>query len=404
MTASTTTAAQAIRADFPFLSRVVNGAPIVYLDNAATTQKPQVVADAIHRLYSNGLSNIHRAVSFLAEEVTNEFENARTAVARFIGAHPREIVFTAGSTQAINVVANSFPVDKPLRVLTTTLEHHSNLLPWSKRSEVDFIPWTPAGGVDLNALAKQLEARPDLVAVAHASNFLGTIHPIEELVGLCRARNIRVLVDASQSIAHIPIDVRRLGCDYLVFSGHKIYGPSGTGALFVKNDILDSLQPLLVGGAMVKEVHARSFVPNDVPHRFEAGTPNIEGFVGLAAALEYLSRIGYDRIRSIEEHLTKHAKQCLAKIPGVRIFGPPAGTPSAPLVAFQLKGLDSGAVAKTLGSRANIVVRSGFHCAQPAHEELEIGPTVRASFAIYNTTAEIDLMAKTVDTLARFLH
>ena len=395
---------ETIRGDFPFLSRRVNGAPIVYLDNAATTQKPAAVANAIHRIYSNGLSNVHRAVSFLAEEVTGEFEAARATIARFIGAHPREIVFTTGSTQAINMVAHSFPADKPLRIITTTLEHHSNLLPWSKRAEVVFIPWNAADGINLDALAKALETRSDLVAIAHASNFLGTVHPIKQVIALCRAKNARVLIDASQSIAHLPLDVRQLQCDYLVFSGHKIYGPSGTGALFVNNDIVDSLEPLLLGGAMVKEVHARSFVPNDIPYRFEAGTPNIEGFVGLAAALDYVSRIGFERIHSIEAHLTNYAKLGLAKVPGVRVLGPPPGVASAPLVPFLLKGLESGAVARTLDSRANVVVRSGFHCAQPAHDELNLAPTVRASFAIYNTTEEIDLMIQTVDALARFLH
>jgi cysteine desulfurase/selenocysteine lyase len=393
-----------VRADFPFLSRKVNGAPIVYLDNAATTQKPRAVADAVYDLYTNGISNVHRAVNFLAEEVTDRFEHARASIGRFIGAHQREIIFTTGSTQALNIVANSLGQDKALRVLTTTLEHHSNLLPWVNRAEVDFLPWSPNEGVDLKVFAKKLDTRPDLVAIAHASNFLGTLHPVEQIVSMCNARKVRVLVDASQSIAHLPIDVRSLPCDYLVFSGHKIYGPGGTGVLYIKNEIVDSLKPFLIGGAMVKEVHARDYVPNDVPHRFEAGTPNIEGFVGLVTALDYVSRIGYEAIGSHERELTKRAKAALAKIPNVLIFGPPPGAPSAPLVAFQVKGLDSGAVAKSLGSRANVIVRSGFHCAQPAHEELSLGPTVRASFAVYNTPAEIDRMVHTVEALAQFIH
>ena len=202
-----------VRDDFPFLSRLVNGASIVYLDNAATTQKPLVVGQAINQLYNDGISNVHRAVSFLAEEVTDRFEGARATIARFIGAHPREIIFTTGSTQAINLVANSFPPDKPLRILTTTLEHHSNLLPWSRCGEVDFISWSPSTGINLDTLEKALESRPDLVALAHASNFLGTIHPIEQAIELCRAKNVRILIDASQSIAHLPLDVRQLKCD-----------------------------------------------------------------------------------------------------------------------------------------------------------------------------------------------
>jgi cysteine desulfurase/selenocysteine lyase len=393
-----------VRADFPFLSRTVNGKPIVYLDNAATTQKPRAVAEAVYNLYFSGIANVHRSVNFLADEVTTRFEQARESIARFIGAHQREIIFTGGSTQALNVVAHSLSRAKPLRVLTTTLEHHSNLLPWSKHGELDFVPWTPTEGIDLKIFAKKLDAHPDLVAIAYASNFLGTIQPIEQIICLCRGRDVPVVVDASQSIAHLPIDVRSLSCDYLAFSGHKIYGPGGTGVLYVKNELVDSLQPFLVGGAMVKEVHARDYVPNDVPYRFEAGTPNIEGFIGLAAALDYVSGIGYQAIGAHEASLTRRAKESLARIPQVRVFGPPAGAPSAPLVAFQVKGLDSGAVAKSLGSRANIIVRSGFHCAQPAHEELSLGPTVRASFGVYNTAAEVDLMVETVEALARFLH
>lgn len=398
MTAATTLD---VRADFPFLSRRVNGKPIAYLDNAATTQKPLAVVQALAELYGSGLSNVHRAVNFLAEEVTQQFEDTRHTVARLIGAHVREIIFTSNSTQGINLVCNAL---KPARVLTTTLEHHSNILPWSNYGRTEFIPWNREGTLDLASFEQLLATKPDLVTIAHASNFLGSVNPIAEMVAACRAQKVPVLIDASQSIGHIAVDVRSLGCDFLVFSGHKIYGPSGTGALYVRNDVIDSLPPVVLGGSMVKEVHARSFVPNDIPYRFEAGTPNIEGTAALGAALRYFMRIGYAAIAAHERDLTTYAKETLARIPGLTLYGPHAGTESAPLVTFQLKGLESGAVAKALGSRANVIVRSGFHCAQPAHEQLESGPTVRASFGIYNTRPEIDALVATLEALARFVH
>jgi cysteine desulfurase / selenocysteine lyase len=389
-----------VRADFPFLSRVVNGKPIAYLDNAATTQKPRAVLDCLQNLYCSGVSNVHRAVNFLADEVTQQFEEARQTAARLLGAHSREIIFTGNSTQAINIVCGA--LKKPLRVLTTTLEHHSNLLPWAGHGQVDFVPWNHEGVLDLASFHRQLDQSPDLVAIAHASNFLGTLHPIDEIVSACRARNIPVLVDASQSIAHVSLNVRRLGCDYLVFSGHKVYGPSGVGVLYVRNEIIDAMRPVLLGGNMVKEVHARSFVPNDVPYRFEAGTPNIEGVTALGAALRYFLGLGYESIAAHEQELTRYAKEMLSKVPHLKLLGPPTGRPSAPLATFHIKGLESGVIAKALGNRANVVVRSGFHCAQPAHEYLALGPTVRASFAIYNTRAEIDAMLETLHALARF--
>lgn len=394
---------QDIREDFPFLTRRVNGCGIVYLDNAATTQKPRAVQDAIRSVYDSGVANVHRATNFLAEEVTAAFEDARSTICRFIGAHAREVVLTTGSTHGINLIANSLGRGKRLRILTSTLEHHSNLLPWTTRATVDYVPWNASSGVDLQALAPKLDEKPDLVTLGYASNFLGTINPVTEIIRLAHGRGIPVLLDASQAIAHMEVDVRKLGCDYLVFSGHKVYGPAGTGVLYIRNDHLDSVEPVFVGGGMVQTVHAGEHVPNDVPYRFEAGTPNIEGVIGLAAAITYTSEIGFSAIRAHESALTQFAKQALGNIPGVRVFGPPAGALSAPIVAFQVRGLESNAVANALGRRANIVVRSGFHCAQPAHEELGLQPTVRASFAIYNTQGEVELLARAIERLARFI-
>ena len=388
-----------VRNDFPYLERIVNGKPIVYFDNAATTQKPRQVIDRLRDLYTSGIANVHRAVNFLADEVTEAFEEGRETVARFIGAQAQEIIFVSNATQGLNVICSALSKRKSLHVLTTTLEHHSNLLPWTQRGKVDFIPWSANGNIDLEALIGKLSEKPDLVSVARASNFLGTLQPVKEIVRICHEASVPVLVDASQSIAHEPHDVRELGCDYMVFSGHKIYGPGGTGVLYVRNDVIDTMEPVLLGGSMVKEVHAQTYTPNDIPYRFEAGTPNIDGVIGLAAALEYVLKLGWQAVMMHEAALVQYAKAQLADVRGLSMYGPPLGESCAPLVPFQVKGLEPGAVAKILGSRANIVVRSGFLCAQPAHDQLGIGPTVRVSFGVYNTKDEIDGMVEVLKTI-----
>jgi len=390
-----------VRGDFPYLLRLINGRPLVYLDNAATTQKPRQVIDRMVSLYSSGVANVHRAVNFLANEVTEAFETAREGCARLIAADPGEIIFVSNATHGINLVCNALTSDGPIRILTTTLEHHSNLLPWTTRGSVDLIPWDRQGHLDLDALGKKLSSRPALVTVSRASNFLGTLQPIRAIVEACHAAGALVLVDASQSIAHEPHDVRELDCDFLVFSGHKIYAPSGTGVLYVKQKLVPRMKPMLIGGHMVKEVHADRYTLNDAPHCFEAGTPNIEGVIGLSAAIDYLEGLGYDAIARHETELVAYAKRRLAAIDSVRLHGPAAGEPSAPLVPFEVRGLDSGSVAKILANRANVIVRSGFHCAQPAHDALNAVPTVRASFAVYNTMDEIDQMTDALQAVAR---
>jgi cysteine desulfurase/selenocysteine lyase len=359
------------------------------------------VLERIAGLYESGIANVHRAVNFLGDESTRAFEGARESIARFIGAQPRETVFTANTTQAINLVCGSLSRAGRLKVLTTTQEHHSNLLPWTETGEVEFVPWSEGGTFELGALERELARKPDLFAVAAASNFLGTVQPVKEIVERCHGAGVRVLIDASQSIAHQPHDVRDIGCDYLVFSGHKIYGPSGIGVLYAQEELLEEMPAFFLGGNMVKEVHARSWVPNDLPHRFEAGTPNIEGAVGLGAAIEFLESLDWDRVAAHESALVQYAKRELAALRGVRVFGPKPRTPSAPLVSFQLKGLESSAVAKALSSRGNIIVRSGFLCAQPAHDQLSAGPSVRASFAIYNCKEEVDRMLEVIGSLLR---
>jgi cysteine desulfurase/selenocysteine lyase len=379
-----------VRSEFPFLARRVNGRPLIYLDNAATTQKPTHVIDRLTELYTSGLANVHRSVNFLADEVTAEFERARETVASFIGASRSEVVFTSNATNAINLVCSGLARQGSLKVLTTTLEHHANLLPWKVYGTVSLVPWDPTGVIDLTALRELLRRdRPTLLAVSTASNFLGTLQPVEDIVRLCREAGCLVLLDVSQSVAHQRCDVEALGCDFLVFSSHKIYGPSGVGVLYIRGATQRGLPPWVYGGSMVKEVRADTFVLNDYPYRYEGGTPHIEGVVGLASALTYVEDVGFDAIAGHEAALTRQAKRILQTLPGVRLLGPPADTPSAPLASFEVRGIQAPAVARMLAERANIIVRSGFHCAQPAHDALHAGPTVRVSFGVYNTSEEI---------------
>jgi len=388
-----------VRGDFPYLRRLVNDRPLAYLDSAATTQKPQQVIARVVETYASGVANVHRAVNFFAEEATEAFESARATVASFIGADPAEIAFCGNATHGINLICHALTDDEPIRILAMTLEHHSNLLPWRTRGHVDVVPWDRSGHLDIDALRRKLSTRPGLVTVARASNFLGTLQPLSAIVEACHEFGVPVLVDASQSIAHERHDVREIDCDFLVFSGHKIYGPGGIGVVYAAQRSIGSLKPLLMGGNMVKEVHSDTYTLNDVPLRFEAGTPNVEGVMGLAAALDYVNGLGYAAIARHESALIKYAKQRFSAIEEVQLFGPPVGEPCAPLVPFQVRGVDAQIVAKVLANRANVIVRSGFHCAQPAHDALGIGPTVRASFAIYNTTEEIDIAANVLSKI-----
>lgn len=392
-----------VRSDFPFLAREVDGKPIIYFDNAATTQKPKAVIEAVSGLYSSGIANVHRAVNFLGDEVTDAFEAARETVARFVGAQSREIIFVQNTTHAVNLACSGVSQGNKIRVLASAVEHHSNLLPWMEAGDLELIPCSPTGQLDRGVLAEKLATKPDLLSIGRASNFLGTLHPIREIVAEAHKHGVPVLIDAAQSMAHERHDVNELGCDFLAFSGHKVYGPGGAGALYVHPDRLENLKPLLVGGGIVTEVHADGFKLNDVPHRFEAGTPNIEGAVGLAAALEYIDEVGYETIEAHERELTQYAKQRLAELEPVTTYGPGPDEPSAPLVAFTLKVLEPGGVARTLANRANIIVRSGFHCAQPGHESLGMGPTVRASFGMYNSKAEIDQFVDVLKAMSSFI-
>lgn len=394
---------EAVRDQFPFLQRRINGKPIAYLDNGATTQKPQVVLDRIRDLYSAGISNVHRAMNLLAEEVTEEYETVRDRTAFFLNANPDEVVFIPNATFGLNLVCHSMARRGPLRVISTTVEHHSNFLPWGPAApgqvRVSYAGWFEDGSLDLDDLRKKLSEGADLVAIASAGNFLGAIQPVREIARLCRSYGAALLIDASQSVAHSPTDVHAIDCDYLVFSGHKVYAPGGTGVLYVRRERSGNLEPFIVGGSMVKEVQADSYTLNDIPLRFEAGTPNIDGVIGMGAALDWLTSLGWEAVKTHETHLTRLSKRALSEIPGCKVHGPAEDAPSVPLVSFSIDGLESHAVTKTLSLRSNIIVRSGYHCAQPAHMTLQIGPTVRASFAAYNTAEEVEEMVNVVAAL-----
>jgi len=401
-------AIQKIREDFPILSRQVYGRPLVYLDNAATTQKPLQVLDAMRDEYLNVNANVHRGVHYLSQQATDLHEAAREKVRSFIGADKtEEIIFTRGTTEAVNLVASSFCLSqmKPGdEVLVTDMEHHSNIVPWQLQAQqrgivVRHLPITDDGllcfshgeaaGSDGNGLSAYLTERTRLVSVAHVSNVLGTINPVADIVKMAHARGIPVLVDAAQSAPHMAIDVKALDCDFLAFSGHKMYGPTGVGVLYGKEDWLEKLPPYQGGGEMIDRVSWERTTYERLPFKFEAGTPDYVATHGLATAIDYLSSIGLDSVEAHEKELTQYCMEQLRGIDGVTVYGPES--PHDAVVSFNVAGihhLDIG----TLLDRLGIAVRTGHHCAQPLMSRLGISGTVRASFALYNTREEVDAL------------
>jgi cysteine desulfurase/selenocysteine lyase len=390
--------AEALRAEFPVLSReVAPGVPLVYLDSAATSQKPRAVIDAMSTFYEKTNANIHRGVHRLAEEATAAFEDGRAAVARFIGAaSPREIVFTRNATESINLAARSWGAANLRRgdvILLTEMEHHSNLVPWQMLASemelrLEFIPVTLEGRLELSSLPSLLDLRPRLVAVTQMSNMLGTVNPIADIARQAHSAGAVVLVDAAQSVPHIPVDVQALGVDFLAFSAHKMCGPTGVGVLYGREALLQAMPPFLGGGDMIKRVELRSFVANDVPHKFEAGTPAIAEVIGLHAAVSYLEGVGREAIHRHEQALAAYALDRLEEIPGVHVYGPPAEERGG-VVAFTLDGVHPHDVAQLLDADG-VAVRAGHHCAMPIHQKFGIPASTRASFYLYNTPAEID--------------
>jgi cysteine desulfurase/selenocysteine lyase len=389
-----------IRRQFPILQReTLHGARLVYLDSTATSQKPLAVIEAMNTYYRRSNANIHRGVHTLAEEATALYEEAREKIARFINApSARQIIYTRNTTEAINLVAYSWAranLKAGDLVILTEMEHHSNLVPWQmlqaeRGIELDFIPVTEAGLLDLDAYQTLLTRTPKLVAFTHMSNVLGTINPAAEIIRLAHAAGAVTLVDAAQSVPHLKVDVQALDADFLAFSAHKMCGPTGIGALYGKADLLETMPPFLGGGDMIKEVKLRTFRPNSLPHKFEAGTPAIAEAVGFGAAVDYLTSIGMDAIAAHEHEITAYAIERLEEIPGIKVFGPHANYKGG-VAAFTLDGIHPHDVAQIL-DKNGIAIRAGHHCAQPLHEKFGIPATSRASFYLYNTKEEVDLL------------
>ncbi len=387
-----------IRADFPILNREVRpGVPLVYLDSTATSQKPGQVIDAMDAFYRQNNANIHRGVHTLAEEATAAYEEAREKVARFIHAPAAEqIVFTRNASESLNLVAYTW-ARANLRegdvVVLTEMEHHSNLVPWhilsaERNLRLEFIPVTPDGLLDLDAYERLLELKPRLVSFTGMSNVLGTITPVAEIARKAHSAGAVTLVDGAQSVPHLPVDVQALDVDFLAFSAHKMLGPTGIGALYGKAGLLEAMPPFLGGGDMIKTVHLRSFTPNDIPHKYEAGTPAIAEAIGFGAAVDYLTALGMEAVAAHESEIIEYALDRLAEVPGVTVFGPAADKKGG-VASFTLKGVHPHDVAQIV-DRYGVAVRAGHHCAQPLHEKLGIPATTRASFYLYSTRSEVD--------------
>ena len=395
---------QSVRADFPILSRSIYGKPLVYFDNAATTQKPNSVIDAISNYYRNDNANVHRGVHYLSQHATGAFEDIRKKVATFMNAgSPNEIIFTRGATEAINLVACSYCetfLNEGDEILVSALEHHSNIVPWQfacerKGAKLRVIPVTPEGELNMDELAKLLGERTKMVAVSHISNTLGTINPIKEIIGMAHGRNIPVFIDGAQGLSHGAVDVQDLDCDFYAFSAHKMYAPMGIGGLYGKTHWLEKMQPYQLGGEMIDKVTFEKTTFNEIPYKFEAGTPNVADVMGLGAAIDYLDALGWDFIRTQENDLLAYLTGRLQEIDGIKIFGTSAH--KAAIVSFLIEGIhffDAGTILDHMG----IAVRTGNHCTQPLMHVLGINGTLRASMAFYNTRQEIDSM---IDAIQR---
>jgi cysteine desulfurase/selenocysteine lyase len=391
------------RADFPILSRVVNGAPLIYLDSAASSQKPRQVIEAVTSYYERSHANVHRSIHTLGEEATELYEGARDAVRSFVGARSREeIIFTRGTTEAINLVAQC--VGRTLRpgdeIIVTEMEHHSNLIPWQMACRdhgavLKAVPVIGEGFLDMEAFARLLSSRTRVVAAAHVSNVLGTINPVMEIVRRSHEAGALVLLDGAQGAPHLPLDLAAMGADFYVFSGHKMLGPTGIGVLYGRREILETLEPTWGGGEMIKEVWIDHAQWNDLPWRFEPGTPPIAGAVGLRAAVEYLGKLGMERLAAHERDLTARCLDALSRIDGVTIYGPRNPEIKGAVVAFNVEGLHPHDGAAFLDEHG-IAVRAGHHCAQPLMKHFGIAGTLRASFSVYNTPAEVERLAAAV--------
>ena len=397
-----------IRAQFPILNRKVNGNDLIYFDNGATTQKPQVVIDEIANYYKNENANIHRGVHFLSGLATDKFEQTRNTIKEFIGAkHNYEIIFTKGATDSINLVANGYRslLKKGDEIIISELEHHSNIVPWQICSEISgaslkVIPLTDEGELNMNEFDNLLNSKTKLIAVSHISNTLGTINPIKYIIEKAHKMGAKVLIDGAQAASHIPLNMETLGADFYVFSAHKLYGPTGVGVLYGKEDALNKLPVYQGGGEMIKDVRFTGTTYADLPHKFEAGTPNIAGVIAFKTAIDFISQLGLKNIVAYEDTLLQYATSELLKIEGVKIYG--TAKQKTGIISFNIDGIhpyDIGVIVDKLG----VAIRTGHHCTQPIMERYNIPGTARISFAIYNTKEEIDICIAAIKQAKKML-
>ncbi len=394
---------ESIKNDFPILKDKVNGNPIVYLDSGATNLKPQKVIDAINNYYTHESSNIHRGLYHIAEEATIKYENTRDIVKEFINAQSRkEIIFTKGTTESINLVARTWAeenIKKDDVIILSEMEHHSNIVPWQIFAEkigaiIKIIPITDDGDLIISEYEKLLSDKVKLVSVNHISNTLGTINPIKKIIDLAHKVNAKVLIDGAQAISHIDVNVKDLNCDFYAFSGHKIFGPTGVGVLYAKEDILENMSPFMGGGDMINTVSFSGTTFNDLPYKFEAGTPNIAGVIGLGVAIEYFKSIGKEKIFKYEEELLEYATKTLSTIPAIRIIGNSKN--KIAVISFVIDGIHPQDLS-VITDRAGICIRTGHHCTQPLHERMKVAATSRASMSIYNKFEDIDVLKSTIE-------
>ncbi len=392
-----------IRKDFPVLHQEINGRPLVYLDNAATSQKPQCVIDALVGYYTTENANVHRGVHTLSQRATDDYEAARSKVRRFINAaHDHELIYVRGATEGINLVAQTFgranvgPGDE---VIISAMEHHSNIVPWQvlcqeKGAHLRVIPINDAGELLLDQYEQLLSPRTKLVSIVHQSNALGTINPMTAIIELAHSKGVPVLVDGAQSVPHMTIDVQKMGCDFFVFSGHKLFGPTGIGVVYGRAELLEAMPPYQTGGEMIRSVTFEETLYNVLPHKFEAGTPNIAGSIGLGAAIDYIDALGMDRINAYEKELLDYGSDALSRIEGLKIIG--TAKEKAGILSFILGDVHPHDIGTILDSQG-IAIRTGHHCAQPVMDRFGIPATARASLAFYNTKAEIDTLVEGID-------
>ncbi len=397
------------RHHFPLLRQWVNGKPLIYLDNAATSQKPQVVIDAMMRYYQEENSNIHRGVHFLSERATEAYEDVRRKVKVFVNAgHEREVIFVRGTTEGINLVAGTHgrtTVRAGDEILVSAMEHHSNIVPWQmlceeRQARLRVIPMNDRGELELEEYVRLLNPRTKIVAVTHVSNVLGTINPVREMIAMAHERGIPVLVDGAQAVPHLAVDVRALDADFYAFSAHKMFGPTGVGILYGKTALLEAMPPYQGGGDMIRSVTFERTIYNDLPHKFEAGTPNIGGAIGLGAAIDYLQQVGINAVQSFEHELLAYATEKVQTIPGLRIIGTAAA--KASVLSFVMEGIHPHDIG-TILDHEGIAVRTGHHCAQPVMQRFGVPATARASFAFYNTKEEVDALVRALHKVIEVL-